>query len=166
MIRYLNDTLNCSKLYVQLKHLVAGAVYRVPGESGETGKWCPGREKIGNNVKITQNRDKTGIILGSVKRGSTPNDETRNTGTVFHVAYLLPKLIGWVSAIPSLMTNEIASYKSAKHYFQRWPQSCSSQLRWWFLETIIIVIIFLKHSWWLTMYREMSKHIFAVSSGR
>ncbi len=130
------------------------SIIRVPSEPGETGKWHPGREKTENNVKITQNRDKTGTILGSVKHGSTSNDKTRNTGE-FPMADVLPKLIGWFTAIPSVMTNEIASYKSAKHYFQRWRQSCFSQLRWWFLETITVVIICLKHSWWLMMCREM-----------
>ncbi len=47
---------------------------------------------------------------------------------------------------------------------QRWRQSCSSQLGWWFLETITVVIIFLKHSWWLTVYREMSEYIFAKNN--
>ncbi len=51
------------------------------------------------------------------------------------------------------MTNDIASYKSVE-YSQRWRQSCFSQLRWWFLETITVVIIFFKHSRLLTMYRE------------
>ncbi len=35
-------------------------------------------------------------------------------------------------------------------------------LNCWFLEKIIIVIIFLKHSWLLTMYKEMNEHIFGV----
>ncbi len=38
---------------------------------------------------------------------------------------------------------------------RRMQQSCSSQLRWWFLETITVIIIFWKHTWWLTVYREM-----------
>ncbi len=59
-----------------------------PSKPGETGKWSPGREKTGNNVKIIQNWEKTRIILGSVKRGSTSNDKTRNTGF-----YVLLKLI-------------------------------------------------------------------------
>ncbi len=76
--------------------------------------------------------------------------------------HALPKLIGWFPAIPSVMTNDIASYKSAE-YSQRWWQSCSSQLRFCFQETITVLIIFLKHSWWLTMYRELSEQIFAKS---
>ncbi len=32
----------------------------------------------------------------------------------------------------------------------------------WFLEKIIVIIIFLKHSWQLTMYMEISEHIFVV----
>ncbi len=33
----------------------------------------------------------------------------------FDMAHVLPKLIGWFPAIPSVMTNEIASYKPASH---------------------------------------------------
>ncbi len=65
-----------------------GQVPREPGESGETGKWYPGQEKTGNNLKNTQNWEKTGIILGSVKRASAPRN------TVEHVADVLLKLIG------------------------------------------------------------------------
>ncbi len=59
---------------------------------GETQKCRPGQERGRRNVKNTKNVEKTGIILGSVKCGSAPNDKTRNTG--FHVADVLPKLIG------------------------------------------------------------------------
>ncbi len=31
------------------------------------------------------------------------------------MADVLPKLIGWLLAIPSVMTNEIVSYKPASH---------------------------------------------------
>ncbi len=34
---------------------------------------------------------------------------------IFHVADVLPKLIGWFPDILSMMTNEIASYKSVEH---------------------------------------------------
>ncbi len=41
------------------------------------------------------------------------------------MADVLPKLIGWLLAIPSVMNNEIASYKPASHYIiKRWRQSC------------------------------------------
>ncbi len=33
----------------------------------------------------------------------------------FHVADVLPKLIGWFPVIPWVMTNEIASCKSEEH---------------------------------------------------
>ncbi len=33
----------------------------------------------------------------------------------FDMAHVLPKLIGWFSAIPSVVTNEIASYKLLSH---------------------------------------------------
>ncbi len=33
----------------------------------------------------------------------------------FDIADVLPKLIGWFPAIPSVMTNEIASYKPTSH---------------------------------------------------
>ncbi len=36
-------------------------------------------------------------------------------------------------------------------------------LSWWFMEKITIVIIIVKHSQWLTMYREMHEHWFVVS---
>ncbi len=77
---------------------------------GETQKYCPGREVDRNNNNNKKNWEKTEIILGSVRCGSAPNDKTRNAG--FHVADVLPKLIGWFLAIPSVMTNEVASYKS------------------------------------------------------
>ncbi len=69
-----------------------GRVVSEPGESEEKGKWPSGREKTGNNDKNTQNWEKTGINLGSVKCRSAPKDKTRNT--IFHVADVLPKLIG------------------------------------------------------------------------
>ncbi len=66
----------------QCEHFISCLV-RVPselGESGEMGKWHPGQEKTGNNVKITQNREKIGNIFGSVKHGSGPDGKaTRNT---------------------------------------------------------------------------------------
>ncbi len=39
------------------------------------------------------------------------------------MADVLSKLIGRFPVISSVMTNEITSYKSAKHFFQRWRQS-------------------------------------------
>ncbi len=73
-------------------------MYRVPsrsgepGESGETGKWRPGLEKVGNNVKITQNQEK-GINFRSIKREPAPNDKTKTTGE-FPMTDVLFNLIG------------------------------------------------------------------------
>ncbi len=70
------------------------------GKTWEAQKCRPSR--VGNDVKNTKNQQKTRIIIGSVKRGSAPNDKK---DTEFHMADVLSKLIGWFPAIPSMMTD-------------------------------------------------------------
>ncbi len=77
------------------------------------------------------------------------------------MADVLPKLIGWFPAIPSVMTNEIEFYKQRPINIKDGGNLVLISI--WFLKKIIVIIIIFKHSWWLTMYREISEHIFAVS---
>ncbi len=120
-------------------------ITRVPSPSGEAGKteiYHPNRERARNSVQITVIREIAGIsvgfgywiqicwilsLLGRFCRFSrlmffVYRKKTYRSIGHFHVSYVTPKLIGWFQAIPSVMTNEMASYNTAEHYFQRWRQ--------------------------------------------
>ncbi len=123
------------QLYCKALILMVLSAPRTSGRPGETQKCRPDQERCGNTVKNTKNLEKTGIILGSVKHRSAPNDKTRNTG--FYMADVLSKLIGWLPAIPSMklrLTNP--------HSINIKDGGNLVLLSWWFLETITIIIIF------------------------
>ncbi len=72
-------------------HVLWRAMIR-PWSLEHPGGWEKHKNTIPGIMLKTKNREKTGIILGSVKHRSAPNDKTRNTG--FHVADVLSKQIG------------------------------------------------------------------------